>query len=217
MVNIIKQTLDFLKKRVDTYNGSTNPVVEISNIATLNDGDEFLNSTSPIVLSIVNIEEDKISRNPKLHQWNPVDHPNIEKLKNPTQHFRVSVLFTAYNKVQTNDKYLDGISKLEHVLRCFQEQRVFYLNGSNEVNPLTNDHIKVILDIESLNFNELNQMWSVLGSKYMPSVLYRMRMIPIQNDNREGDKVIDKFKVNLWNNDPHDPHGHLEITDDITL
>ena len=71
--NVLKQSLGFLKAKVDTYNVIVSPVVEISNIVTLNDGDEFFNSTSPIILSLVNIEEDTVAKSqskyePNLHQ-----------------------------------------------------------------------------------------------------------------------------------------------------
>lgn len=215
-MNLLKQSLDFLKTKVDTYNGSVSPVIEISNIATLNDGDEFLDSTSPIILSVINIEEDRLAKTPNLYikKENP---RGIDKLKNPTQHFTTSVLFTAYNKVQTNDKYLDGISKLEHVIRCFQEQHVFYINGTTEVDPLTQVHTKLILDLESLKINELNQLWSMLGNKYMPSVLYKMRMISIQNENVDGEGLIEEFKIKLWeNSNPKDLTGQLEETQYLT-
>ena len=37
--------------------------IEMTNIATVNDGDEFLLNKSALLLSIVNIEEDKTLRN----------------------------------------------------------------------------------------------------------------------------------------------------------
>lgn len=216
MTNLIKQSLGFLKAKVDSYNGSVTPVVEISNISTLNDGDEFLESTSPIILSVINIEEDRVAKTPNLYKPNPNHNSPAEKFKNPTQHFVTSLLFTAYNKVQTNDKYLDGISKLEHVIRCFQEQNVFYFSGNTEVNADAPNHTKLILDMESLKISELNQLWSVLGNKYMPSVLYKMRMISIQNENLEGDLIINEFKIKLWNNNEKDHAGQLEETEFIT-
>ena len=204
--NILKQSLDLLKLTVDTYNGNSIEVVEISNIATLNDGDEFLESASPIILSVINIEEDSLARIPQVYLPNPNRDNPAKKYNNPTQHFITSILFTAYTKVKSNGSYLDGINKLEHVIRCFQEQRVFMLNGTT----------KLILDLESLKINELNQLWSMLGNKYMPSVLYRMRVISIQHDEKDGAGLIEEFKIKLWENDSEDSTGLLEETDYIT-
>lgn len=105
-MNLLKRALDFLKSKIDTYNGRVSNVVEISNIAALYEGDEFLNSTSPIILSVVNIEEDTIARSPQIFTPNPNDYSPNRKYNNPIQRFVASILFTAYNIVQTNNKYI---------------------------------------------------------------------------------------------------------------
>ncbi len=211
ITDAIFKILFFLKDKVDNYNESTSSVVEIVNIATLNDGDEFLDSTSPIVLSIINIEEDTTARNPNVYipQTNPP-----QKYNNPSQHLVLSILFTAYNKEQKKEKYEDGIKKLEHVMHCFQEERVFFIDVGTMVNP---NVVKVILDMESLKISELNQLWSMLGNKYMPSVLYKMRLISVQHTQGEEGAVIESLKIKLWENNPEDLAGLIEETEEINL
>lgn len=217
MMDLIDQTLQFLRSKINTYNNTTTGIVEIMNIATLNDGDEFVESTSPIILSIVNIENDATSRNPNIYRPNTNNTSSIEKYKNPTQNLVISLLFSAYSKEQKTDKYKDGIVKLEHVIRCLQEQNVFYINGTSEVDPAVNEHIKLILEMESLNLSQLNQLWSMLGNKYMPSVLFKMKMITIQHEEVDGGGVIERAKIQLWNENEKDTAGQLEETDDIIL
>jgi hypothetical protein len=213
-----KKSLDFLKKEVDSYNGNTAEVVKIANISTLNDEDEFLDAASPIILSVINLKRDITAGSTAL-RYHPdrVNQPTkIRAYKNPAQQFETYILFTAYNKDQTDNKYLDGISKLEHVIRCFQEQNVFYTDGTNEVPADSPNSMKLILDIESLSITELNQLWSMLGNKYMPSVLYRMRLITIQHDDVDGGGVVEQFKIKLWENKPDDLSGLIEETDYLT-
>ena len=38
---------------------------------------------------------------------------------------------------------------------------------------------RLALDIENLGFGELANVWGLLGGRYLPSVLYRMRMVSI--------------------------------------
>lgn len=216
-MNVIHQTLQFLKSKIDTYNSNINPIVEILNIATLNDGDEFLDSTTPIILSIINLEEDTIAKIPNVYLPNTTQARSVEKFKNPAQNLVVSLLFSAYSKDQTTTRYQDGIVKLEHVIRCFQEQKVFYIDGTTEVDPSTENHIKIILDMESLKINELNQLWAMLGNKYMPSLLYKMRMITIQHEQEDGGGVVERAKITLWNENPKDITGQIEESDDIIL
>ncbi len=206
MSELLKKSLDLLRLTVNDYVDSTpEGIIEIVNIAALNDGDDFLESSFPIILSIVNIQEDTVARNPYLYE-KKVDNSTPDKYLNPAQHLNVSILFTAYSKEQKQDTYLEGINKLEGVIRCFQQQNVYTMEGT-----------KLILDLQSQNINELNQLWSMLGNKYMPSVLYKMRMLTIQHDPVEGDQVIEKAKIKLWKNDPEDVTGLLEETNDITV
>lgn len=49
---------------------------------------------------------------------------------------------------------------------------------------------KRILDMENLDRRELKNMWGMFGGKYMPSVLYRVRMIAIDSDAVTGRRHI---------------------------
>jgi len=69
---------------------------------------------------------------------------------------------------------------------------------------------KLIIDMVSLKADQLNQMWSYLGSKYMPSVLYTMRLVRIQNETVTTSPIIKKVKTQLWNNNKEDSAGELE-------
>lgn len=203
---------EILSKIVTAVNAEITgvPIVELANIATLNDGDEFLSSKSSIILSIVNIEEDKILKNQTLYKNYIQTSDSIEKYKNSTQNIVLSLLFTSYNIDQS--KYTEGIDKLEVVIRYFQNKRVFYWQAPNllEDLPESDSYDKLIFEMVSLKTDQLNQMWSYLGAKYMPSVLYQVQMISIQAEETSSDKIIKKAKIQLWENNPNDSTGHIE-------
>jgi hypothetical protein len=219
MSDILHKAITFLKNKVKDYSNGAD-IIEIANVSTLNDGDEFLEASAPIILSIVNIEEEKLARNPDIFIRPDTSLKNIKVLKkhpNPAQHLNISLLFSAYNKDRS--KYVDGISKLEFVIRCFQEKHVFYIDdqGDEVDSPNTDEHYKLILDLVSLKFSELNQLWSVLGSKYLPSVLYKMRLIMIQTDEKTEKEIIKKAKIKLWDTaNKNDLAGQLEETEYFT-
>ncbi len=211
----LKVIIEQLSKLVDP--GQT--LVDITNIATLNDGDDFLISKSPIVLSIVNIEEDKTQKNQSVYLKSTNDNTNISRYNQPTQHLIISLLFSSYNKDLS--KYLDGIDKLKVIINYFQQNKSFYYkNDDSEVIDYTaflaktalekDDYHKITMEFVSLSMEQLNQMWSYLGSKYMPSVLYKMRLCSIQNTNTIQETVIKEVKINLWENDIKNPIGLIE-------
>jgi hypothetical protein len=168
-----------------------------------------------MILSIVNIEEDKTLKNQTLYKEYSGNGNSIDKYKKPSQNLILSLLFTSYNKNQAD--YGNGLEKLEYIIRCLQYNNVFYYDdllfleqteaSENQAKSMN----KIILDLVSLKSDQLNQMWSYLGGKYMPSVVYTMRMIRIQNENNlPTDPVIDKAKVQLWTNDKSDITGEIE-------
>lgn len=211
----LKVVIEKLSKLVDP--GQT--FVEITNIAALNDGDEFLVSKSPIILSIVNIEEDKTLKNQSVYLKNTNDNTQISRYNHPTQHLIVSILFSSYNK--NLSKYLDGLEKLKNVMSYFQQNNSFYYKNDNTelIDYITflgktelqkENYSKITVESVSLSMDQLNQMWSYLGSKYMPSALYKMRLCTIQETTTIQEKVIKKVKIDLWENDKNNIIGLLE-------
>jgi len=189
--------------------------IEIANVATLNDGDDFVQDKSSMVLSIVNIEEDKTLRNQTLYKEVVGNASTVERYKKPAQNLNISILFTSYNKDQSF--YSSGLEKLEYIIAYLQSNNVFYYDDSSffEQDEIDEDTAKtlnkLVLDLVSLKPDQLNQMWSYLGSRYMPSVLYSMRAIQIQKeDNLASKEIIKKAKVQLWNDDITDLGGELE-------
>ena len=44
---------------------------------------------------------------------------------------------------------------------------------------------QLAFDLHSMPIDELNHLWGTLGSSYLPSVLYRVRTVPIQKQDTE--------------------------------
>jgi hypothetical protein len=217
----LAKILDKLSKKITSKITSLNVGVviniELTNVATLTDSDDFLQEKTSIILSIVNIEEDKTLKNMSLYKEYSGSGNSIEKYKKPAQNLVLSLLFTSYTK--DHSKYNEGLDKLEYIIKCLQQNNVFYY-GENDTDFFEQTEVsenqaklmnKLILDLVSLKTEQVNQMWSYLGSRYMPSVLYTMRMIHVQKeDDLPTQDVIKKAKVQLWNNDISDQTGELE-------
>lgn len=195
--------------------------IEINNIATLENQADSDMSKSPIILSIVNIEEDRTLKNQSVYLKETNDNTNISRFKNPTQHLIFSILFSSY--LQESKFYLNGIEKLNLVINYFQQNNTFYYKkddseliyyldfmSKTEVEKL--NYSKITFETVSLNMEQLNQMWSYLGSKYMPSILFKMRLYPVQVDTVIKEEVIKEVKINLWENDKNNTIGLIETT-----
>jgi hypothetical protein len=68
---------------------------------------------------------------------------------------------------------------LSYILQFFQYQNVF----TPISHPALDSRIqKLIVDLYSLNFEQVNHLWSTLGGKYLPSVLYKVRQVTVDED-----------------------------------
>lgn len=177
---MIFPALDIL--RIELANAGI--ATELGNIgellaATPNGGDEN------IYMSLINVEENRVSRNPQNYIRNGTD---IIK-KNPAVNLFLTVLFTSVRPVGA---YGLALQSLQQVIQFFQQKYVF--NQSNTPN-LEPEIEKLILEMVNLNLEQLQQVWSVLGGKYHPSVVYKMRMVTIDSVSDQTGPIIQEIEI----------------------
>ena len=136
-----------------------------------------------LIISIVNIEEDRVAKTPE----NYIKENSLVRYKNPAIPINLTILFAA-----THNNYETAITLVEKVIRFFQIKYVFTPQNTPElqtINEVSNINIeKIIFDWVNLNLEQVNQLWSYLGGHYMPSVVMKMRMFTIdeQQIQKEG-------------------------------
>jgi hypothetical protein len=187
---MISQALDIIKGELDGYlfdNGTTPLTADIGNIGEIITGNE--NTQKHIIISLVNVEENRISRDPR----NFVKVDTDVFVKNPAVHLNLTMLFTAVGSYGTSLQHLQG------VIEFFQKKSVF--DQSNTAN-LDIRIEKLMLEMVSLNLEQLNHLWAVMGGRYQPSVVYKMRMITIDSVSRTKAGVVKEIDTNYFKIDP---------------
>ncbi|TDO25669.1 DUF4255 domain-containing protein [Sediminibacterium goheungense] len=81
------------------------------------------------------------------------------------------VLFSSYF---TGANYPEALRFLSFVIAFLQEKNVFSLANTPRLDPSIE---KLTFEMESLSSEKLNNVWATLGAKYMPSVVYKIRML----------------------------------------
>jgi hypothetical protein len=180
---MIDQVLDFLRAQLDTYlrlkldPSNSNAFIQIANIAW-HDTEAAAGSNedkSNAFISLVNIEEDRISKS----QENFVRNGNVITYKNPKIYLNLYLLFS----VNLNS-YAESLKRLSFIIQFFQYQNVFTpLNSPS----LPANVEELILDLYTLSFQDLNNLWGILGSKYLPSAMYKLRLITISEEFVQGE------------------------------
>ena len=115
-----------------------------------------------IMITLINVEEEKLIRNTGYNQFGGT---------NPSIYINLYVLFAA-NFPENN--YREGLRFLSAVIYFFQEQHTF--NPQNTPS-LPSEVEKITVEIINLEFAVLSNIWSMLGGKYLPSIVYKFRML----------------------------------------
>ncbi len=72
------------------------------------------------------------------------------------------------------NNYPEALKFLSNTISFFQRLPVM----DHENTPGLDSRIeKLILDIENLNIKDLSTLWSAITGKYLPSVIYKVRMV----------------------------------------
>lgn len=74
--------------------------------------------------------------------------------------------------------YAQGLRQLSYALTFFQAHPVFV---RGEYPGLDARIDRLAVDLMSLSFEQLNQMWAFVGGKQLPGVVYRVRLIALQD------------------------------------
>ena len=125
-----------------------------------------------ISLLLVRVEEEKVMRPPDLYS-RPV--PGVGRL--PVQPDIRLILYVLC--VARFSRYEDGLKYLSMAIRTFQAFRVI----DHQHAPDLDDAIeKLILELVSLSPSDQNALWGALRTTYLPSLLYRVKMLTYQDD-----------------------------------
>ncbi|WP_415712879.1 DUF4255 domain-containing protein [Maridesulfovibrio sp.] len=121
-------------------------------------------------LSLVNIVEDKNSNNPFV--YNKADDDKVE-LVNSAVNLNVYVLIVA-----NFSNYKEALKAVSSVILCFQAKSVFTTQNTPDMDASLQ---RLVMDLYTPDLQQQHYIWGMLGTHYMPSVMYRMRMLSLQS------------------------------------
>ncbi|MCI4670766.1 MAG: DUF4255 domain-containing protein [Bacteroidia bacterium] len=198
----IGQILDSLKGMLDTYFRGTDmarkPEVVLGNVALVDAvNTSTLQIRNKVIISLVNIEEENTLRYAQRQSFLPAQDGNTSRLinHNPTVFLNLYVLFSC---PRDDDKYRESLDYLSTIVHFFQRQSVFYQNDVPELGE-SEDIERISFELYSLSFEQMNHLWGVLGGKYMPSVMYKVRIVPVKDLPDSPSSLIKRQNVQIDN------------------
>lgn len=91
----------------------------------------------------------------------------------PRLKLNLHVLFAA--KFQ---KYDEALRSLSLILTFFQSHPTFTPDTHPGLDPRLE---RLTVELQSLGFDQLNQIWAFVGAKHLPSAIYKVRMVALQD------------------------------------
>lgn len=79
----------------------------------------------------------------------------------------------------SDKNYADGLAAISRVIGFFQRHSCFTHANSPELQPGID---KLTLDMENLNPVDVSYVMGVLGTKYLPSAFYKLRLLPFDSN-----------------------------------
>ncbi len=161
---MIYKALTFIANELNQYLKlrftATKDKVVVANILN-QDGSSTIIEDDRIIISLVNIEEEKHVHN----NW-------AGGGSNPPVSLNLYVLFSTTFKGELSS---DALKFISIIIGYFQSNKSF-----SSSDGLDSNVEKLSFEIFNLDISELSSLWAGLGAKYTPSILYKVRMIVIE-------------------------------------
>lgn len=171
---MIDNVLNLLKHNLNEYIQIKTDGLD--SIVTYPDGNKVLETmnfeSNKVTLQLINLEEENAIRPPDLYQSM---NANGRKYRvNPEIRLNLFILFIArFNNYEQSMKYLSL------VIRYFQGNRIFDQQNSPTLHPEID---KIWVELVTMPFTQQNEIWNSMRSPYLPSFLYKIKMIVFRDE-----------------------------------
>lgn len=186
---MLHQTLTYIKdylarafKRMDKDDQTQ---IEIGAV----DKDDTRNAD--LLITLLNIEEERATKQQLPYRYNGDRVQSVgEEVSvtrvNPEIKLNLYVLITS----QAPD-YGEALKKISQVIGIFQQKYLFTDDDLKEYPKLE----RLAFDLYSISLEQSNSLWQTLGTKMMPYVMYKIRMLTVQADIPAAVKVVEVVQV----------------------
>jgi len=122
-----------------------------------------------VVISLINIEKEThkqlYGRNKKLENGN---YANVS----PFERYNIDLLISSHF-----DDYIETLKFLNGAMLFFQVNNCIH---SSSFSTIPVGVKKLEFDLEQINYVQMQGLWTSMGAKYVPSVIYKMRLLTVQ-------------------------------------
>jgi hypothetical protein len=145
-------------------------LVVVTNLVDV-DGSAPVSAANKLVIFLANIERETAVASQGMRAAVAGGDRDAVAQTSAAVHLNLMLMFAANFG---GSKYPEALKFISATIGFFQGRALFDHHNSPDLDPRIE---RLALDIENLNVAELSNLWGILGGRYVPSVLYRVRMI----------------------------------------
>lgn len=149
-------------------------LVVVSNLVDVN-GNTPANAGNKLVVFVANIERETVVAGQGARTAVGGGDRDMVAQTSAAVHLNLMLMFAAnFGGTQ----YTEALKFISSTVAFFQGRPLFDHHNSPDLDPAID---RLVLEMVSLDLAQLSNLWGILGGKYVPSVLYRMRMISLDS------------------------------------
>jgi hypothetical protein len=176
---IVTRFNDFVMLPKTVLNGGTSGVSEVLVLADIarhekqQESDDLMQDK--LILTLISLEEENSLKN----NYPVRQEQSVTIFQKPALYLNLHLLFSSNFKL-----YTEALKHLSLVLQFFQaNQSIIYTDEFSNTYKLT-------FSMHNIGFENLHNLWTVLGGHSMPSVIYKARLLYVQQSPLAGADVI---------------------------
>ncbi len=89
------------------------------------------------------------------------------------------------------EHYSESLKFVSSIIEYFQHTMVYERKRHPD---LPQGIEKLLMEMENLDLKELHNIWTLINGKYMPSVLFKVRMLPFDGSIRGQDRLVENIE-----------------------
>ena len=185
---MIYESLNFICGELNAFLRNAFQITEdkaiVSNLIN-HDGSVPLALSDKLVITLVNIEQETSIANQGFTKITGSSYI----IRNQPLNLNLYVLFSGYF-----NNYNESLKFISACIAFFQRNYVFLRTNFP---AMSEDTDKLVFDMIKTDYQSINYLWGSLGAKYVPSMIYKMRMLTVDENNiRQEGGLISKPIVN---------------------
>ena len=170
---MLEIAVQFLKDELNSYflTQTNSSAVEVKLNRVVDEAGKYAIAEDAIGVSVINIEEERVLKS-HLPDYRYINGQHV--VLEPALKLNLYLLFAANMK-----QYDQALKYISYLLSYFQTRPSFNASEYPALDPRIE---KLVVELQSLTYEQLNQVWAYIGGKYLPSVIYKIRMVVLQGE-----------------------------------